>query len=98
MGRVPEIRFTAFALAMQARAGTLSRDDAAALLVRAARDLALAEGILTGRRLSDLSPDFGLTPKDLMARWKVLMPTASLDAQEKLVTRLRAEVAGEDAA
>lgn len=64
----------------------------------AARDLALVEGILRGRKLADLAPELELGTDDLKARWKQLMPVSSIEAQRKLVTRLRAEVAAEDAA
>lgn len=64
MGRVPEIRFTAFALAMQARAGTLSRDDAAALLVRAARELAPDDpDYLAVRAFCDVTARRGARPE-----------------------------------
>ncbi len=43
MPRAPRIRFAAFALGMQAKAGTLDRAEAAALLVRAANELGEAD-------------------------------------------------------
>lgn len=63
----------------------------------AARDLVLVEGILRGRKLADLAPELELGTDDLKARWKQLMPVSSIEGQRRLVTRLRAEVAGEDA-
>lgn len=63
-----------------------------------ALDLRLAEGLGAGRKLADLAPVLGVTPKQAGARWRRLLPEPGIEAQQRLLAELRARAAVAEAA